>query len=211
MEKVFWKIMGMVRLQKEHLKPEEREELEMQLADTYFTNFSLFQSLPDSWAIDQLFPVIPIHRLDEQPDQQGVIVDLTCDSDGLIDNYIGESDVNPTVPLHRVIAGEPYYLGIFLVGAYQETLGELHNLFGDPHAVQVQIRGENQYKIRNLIKGDTVNEVISYVSYDTVKLTRKMREQIESAVENRLITIEEAARYMKCYEDGMRGYTYFED
>lgn len=211
MEQIFWTIMEKI-VKKKHLLPQqEREDLAFQMADMYFANFSLFQSLPDSWAIDQLFPIIPIHRLDEEPDRSGVIADLTCDSDGVIDNYPCDEEMNKTVALHQLQPGIPYYLGVFLVGAYQETLGELHNLFGDPHAVQVELLGENQYKIRNLIKGDTVNQVISYVSYDTEKLTRRMREQLERAVEERLIDLDEAAHFMSEYEEGMAGYTYFED
>ena len=211
MERVFWRIMKGLSKHSDLLSSDEQVELEKRLADTYFANFSLFQSLPDSWAIDQLFPVIPIHRLDEAPSHDGVIVDLTCDSDGLIESYVNQDMVGSSVPLHDLKEGEPYYIGVFLVGAYQETLGELHNLFGDPHAVQVEIIGDNRYKIRNLIKGDTINDVISYVSYDPSKLVRKMRDQIERAVEEKLITIEESARYMRIFEEGMSGYTYFEE
>jgi len=211
MEHIFWSLMEKISEKKQFLPVEERHQLELQMADMYFANFSLFQSLPDSWAIDQLFPIIPIHRLNEEPKQQAIIADLTCDSDGVIDNYPGDGDFTKTVSLHNLKEGEPYYLGVFLVGAYQETLGELHNLFGDPHAVQVELIGENKYKFRNFIKGDTVRQVISYVSYDPEKLTRRMRDQIEGAVENKLIDLDEAARFMREFEDGLDGYTYFGD
>ncbi len=196
--------------QDEH-EPVELAGLDRGPSDIYFANFSLFQSLPDAWAINQVFPIIPIHRLKEKPTKKAVVVDLTCDSDGIIREYIGDNEENPYLPLHQVDPEEPYYVGIFMIGAYQETLGELHNLFGDTHAVQIEIQGENQYRISSYIKGDTVNDVLGYVSYSTKDLIHKMRTQIEKAVENGHLTLDESAQMMDQYEQGMYGYTYFED
>jgi len=213
MEELFWKIMQAIHEMSKKLgKPShELEALEHELADTFFANFSLFQSLPDAWAIDQVFPLIPIHRLDERPDRRAVIVDLTCDSDGLIDGYVGEDESNPTVYLHPPEPGEPYYIGIFLVGAYQETLGELHNLFGDTHAVQITISGENRYRVSGVIKGDTIENVIGYMSYDIERLRHQMREQIEGAVENGNLDLEESAATMQYFEQCLHSYTYFRE
>ncbi len=213
MEALFWKIMREIldRAKKTGVASSELEELDHQIADVYFANFSLFQSLPDSWAIEQIFPVTPIHRLDERPNRKGVIADLTCDSDGLIDNYVGDEEHNLSVPLHEVRQDEPYYIAIYLIGAYQETLGELHNLFGDTHAVQVEILGEDQYKIRHLIKGDSIHQVIGYVSYSSKELIHKMREQIETAVAGARLTLDDSATLMDLYENGLHGYTYFEE
>ncbi|MDJ0839250.1 MAG: biosynthetic arginine decarboxylase [Acidobacteriota bacterium] len=213
MEELFWTIMRelYVMSRNSKLSSQELDNLEHEMADTYFANFSIFQSLPDAWAIDQVFPLIPIHRLDEEPDRKGVVVDLTCDSDGLIGAYVGDEERNPSVPLHRVISQEPYYIGIFLVGAYQETLGELHNLFGDTHAVQIQITGEGRYRVLGVIKGDTIYNVIDYMSYDTKELLHQMREQIEGAVERGTLTVGDSAAMMQRYENSLYGYTYFND
>ena len=213
MEELFWTIMRKIHnhSQEAGIKSLELEDLEHQLADTYFANFSVFQSMPDSWAINQTFPVIPVHRLHEPPTHQGVIVDLTCDSDGIVENYVGQHEKNASLPLHGVHNGDPYYVGFFLLGAYQETLGELHNLFGDTHAVQIEISGENRYKIRKVNKGDSIHKVIGYLSYDSKDLLSKMREQIETALENQRLTLEDSAQLMDLYEDGLHGYTYFED
>ncbi len=211
MEGQFWEIMRRVLAQakKVGLKADELEPLDSQLADTYFTNFSVFQSLPDAWAINQVFPIMPIHRLDERPTKHALIADLTCDSDGLIDRYVAEDGNSPSLPLHELRDEEPYYLGVFLIGAYQETLGELHNLFGDPHAVLIEIGGENQYRMAGLITGDTIEQVIGYMSYDTAKLSAKMRGQIEEAVEAGRLTIGESAAMMDNFMESLRGFTYF--
>jgi arginine decarboxylase len=213
MEGQFWEIMRRVLAlsKKVGLKADDLEALDSQLADTYFTNFSVFQSLPDAWAINQVFPIMPIHRLTEQPNKYALIADLTCDSDGLLDRYVAADGNESSLPLHEVSAEEPYYLGVFLIGAYQETLGELHNLFGDPHAVLIEIGGENQYRMAGLVTGDTIEAVISYMSYDTSKLVAKMRMQIEEAVEAGRLTISESAQMMESYVEGLRGYTYFND
>ncbi len=146
--------------------PEELEDLELILSDTYFCNFSVFQSLPDSWAIDQLFPIMPIHRLDEQPTRNAVLADITCDSDGKIDRFVVLRDVKRTLELHELRAGEEYYLAAFLVGAYQETLGDLHNLFGDTHVVHIRLHDEGGWWIEEIVKGDTANKVLEYMEYD---------------------------------------------
>ena len=145
--------------------PEDLQHLDESLSDTYFCNFSLFQSVPDSWAIKQLFPIMPIHRLNEQPTRHAVLGDITCDSDGKVDQFIDRRDVRRTLPLHA-FNGSPYYLGVFLVGAYQEILGDLHNLYGDTHAVHVSLDADNRVVLDAVIKGDTVREVLSYVQFD---------------------------------------------
>ena len=161
--------------------PEELEGLEASLSDTYFCNFSLFQSIPDSWAIKQLFPVMPIHRLGERPTHSAVIGDVTCDSDGKIDQFIDRRDVKRTLPLHH-FEGSPYYLGAFLIGAYQEILGDLHNLFGDTNAVHVGMDERGEVVLDAVIKGDTVREVLDYVEFDPNQLVQKLRDSIEQAV-----------------------------
>lgn len=213
MEELYWHIMKKIldTAKRVDLVIPEMESLELDLSDTYFANFSVFQSLPDSWAIDQMFPCIPVHRLLEEPKRNAMVVDLTCDSDGIIERYIGDGEPSLCLRLHEVHQGEPYYIGFFLIGAYQETLGELHNLFGDTHAVQIEISGENQYKIRNLIKGDTIHQVITYVSYGRQELLDKMRNQLEAAVEEGRLKLEDAAGNMDLFETGLYGYTYFED
>jgi len=213
MESIFWKIMIRIYHMSQNIKNPSAElaMLGHELADTYFANFSIFQSLPDAWAIDQVFPLIPIHRLDERPDRRAVIVDLTCDSDGVLDSYVGDDDENPSVFLHRLQEDKPYYIGIFLVGAYQETLGELHNLFGDTHAVQITISGENRYRVSGVIKGDTIRNVIDYMSYDLEALMGGMREQIEGAVEHGRLSIDESAHAMQTFEESLSSYTYFRE
>src|SRR5690606_25404291 len=146
--------------------PQELEGLKISLSDIYYGNFSLFQSLPDSWAIDQLFPIAPIHRLNEKPDREGVIADITCDCDGKIDSFAGETEVSPTLPLHSLKDGEEYYLGVFLVGAYQETLGDLHNLFGDTNVVSVRINRDSSFEFVKEMHGDSIADVLSYVEYN---------------------------------------------
>jgi arginine decarboxylase len=179
------------------------------LADTYFCNFSLFQSMPDSWAIKQLFPVMPIHRLDKPPTNHAVLGDITCDSDGKIDQFIDRRDVKRTLPLHT-LNGDPYYLAVFLIGAYQEILGDMHNLFGDTHAVHVTLDGDGGVVLDAVIKGDTVREVLQYVDFDTNALVNKLRADVESAVRDSRMTFEESGLLLKFYEEGLGGYTYLE-
>ena len=161
--------------------PEELQGLEAMLSDTYFCNFSIFQSMPDSWAIKQLFPIMPIHRLNEAPTRRAVLGDITCDSDGKIDQFIDLRDVRNTLELHP-FNGEPYYLGAFLLGAYQEILGDLHNLFGDTNAVHVSLDEDGEVNLDDVIKGDTVREVLAYVQYSADELTARLRKDVERAV-----------------------------
>jgi arginine decarboxylase len=189
--------------------PEELEDLEKGLADTYYGNFSVFQSAPDHWAVKQLFPVMPIHRLEERPTRRGVFADLTCDSDGKIDQFIDPRDVKDVLELHPW-TGQPYYIGVFLVGAYQEILGDLHNLFGDTDAVHVRLAEGGGYTIEHVVEGDEVNEVLSYVEYDRSQLIEKVRRTVESALRAGQISLEESARLRKRYEQGLQEYTYLE-
>ena len=211
-ESLYWAIC--MRLQKlvktmEEV-PEDLQHLDESLSDTYFCNFSLFQSVPDSWAIKQLFPIMPIHRLDEPPTRHAVLGDITCDSDGKVDQFIDRRDVRRTLPLHA-FNGSPYYLGVFLVGAYQEILGDLHNLYGDTHAVHVSLDADNRVVLDAVIKGDTVREVLSYVQFDGDALIAKLRADVEAAVRDGRIDYEESGRLLQFFEDGLHGYTYLEE
>jgi arginine decarboxylase len=190
--------------------PEDLQNLDESLSDTYFCNFSLFQSIPDSWAIKQLFPILPIHRLCERPTRHAVLGDITCDSDGKIDQFIDRRDVKKTLPLHS-FNGSPYYLGVFLVGAYQEILGDLHNLLGDTHAVHVSLDSDNAVVLDAVIKGDTVREVLDYVEFDAEALVAKLRSDVESAVRAGRLDYEESGRLLRFYEEGLNGYTYLEE
>jgi arginine decarboxylase len=190
--------------------PEDLQSLDESMSDTYFCNFSLFQSIPDSWAIKQLFPVMPIHRLDERPTQHAVIGDITCDSDGKIDQFIDRRDVKKTLPLHA-FNGEPYFLGVFLVGAYQEILGDLHNLYGDTHAVHVSLDGSDNIVVDEVVKGDTVREVLDYVEFDVERLINKFRADVEAAVREGRINDGEMGAMLRFYEEGLQGYTYLEE
>jgi len=193
-------------------------EMRALLSDTYFCNFSLFQSLPDSWAIDQLFPICPLHRLDEIPSRRAVLADITCDSDGKVDIFCSPEggEARGTLPLHELHDNdegtqEPYYLGVFLVGAYQEVLGDLHNLFGDTHAVHVSLGdADAPYVIEEIIEGDTVREVIGYVGYDIEDLRKAMRHDVERATRRNRMTPKEGQELMRHYIDGLEGYTYLE-
>ena len=189
--------------------PDDLEGLEKGLADTYYGNFSVFQSAPDHWAVKQLFPILPLHRLDERPTRRGVIADLTCDSDGKIDQFIELRDVKSSLELHP-FNGKPYYLGVFLVGAYQEILGDLHNLFGDTNAVHIALDG-NGYRIAHVVEGDSVTEVLGYVQYQKQNLVQKIRQANEEALRRGLLTFEESALLVRRYEEGLSGYTYLEE
>lgn len=190
--------------------PEDLQNLDESLSDTYFCNFSLFQSIPDSWAIKQLFPIMPIHRLNERPIRHAVLGDITCDSDGKIDQFIDRRDVKRTLPLHT-FDGSPYFLGVFLVGAYQEILGDLHNLLGDTHAVHVSLDAQNAVVLDAVIKGDTVREVLDYVEFDADVLVKKLRSDVEAAVRAGRLDFEESGRLLRFYEEGLNGYTYLEE
>lgn len=208
-ESIFWsacrKILKIMR-EKEYV-PDEMEGLEAQLADTYCCNFSAFQSVPDCWAVGQLFPIMPIHRLTEEPVRRTILADITCDSDGKIDKFIDLRDVKSTLQLHAFNGGE-YYLGTFLTGAYQEILGDMHNLFGDTNAVHVSIADDGQHFVDHVVAGDTVEEVLHYVQYSTEDLLVRMRRTVEIAVRNRLITFNESAELLRRYQRGLEGYTY---
>ncbi|MGI8987985.1 MAG: biosynthetic arginine decarboxylase [Bryobacteraceae bacterium] len=190
--------------------PEELDGLDASLSDTYFCNFSLFQSMPDSWAIKQLFPIMPIHRLEEKPTHQTVLGDITCDSDGKVDQFIDRRDVKRTLALHTY-DGSNYYLGAFLVGAYQEILGDMHNLFGDTNAVHVRLGETGEVILDAVIKGDTVREVLDYVQFKSETLIGQLRRDVETAVRDGRIGYEESGRLLRFYEEGLHGYTYLED
>lgn len=189
--------------------PEEIEKAGKFLRDTYFCSFSLFQSLPDSWAIDQLFPVVPIHRLDEEPTQSGVIADLTCDSDGKIDRFIDIKDINESLALHPFSFDSPYFVGMFLVGAYQETLGDLHNLFGDTNAVHVEVDDHGKVIFKDIVEGDTIREVLCYVQYEPQELLERFRTSIENSLSDETLTPEQAADLTLKFKRSLDGYTYF--
>jgi arginine decarboxylase len=218
-EDFYWVVCSRVRELVRGLPyvPPELQGIEAALADTYFCNFSLFQSLPDSWAIDQLFPVAPIHRLGEEPTRRGILADITCDSDGKIDRFVRNSgqprfeaeEVRRVLELHEV-GDEPYHLGFFLVGAYQEILGDLHNLFGDTNAVHVSIDEDGEYEIEHVVAGDTVTEVLQYVEYQRDDLVARVRKHAERAIRLKKLSREEARYLMKIYEEGLSGYTYLE-
>lgn len=210
-EKIFWNTISRIVEMKEKLKfvPNELNDLENAIADIYYCNFSVFQSIPDSWAIDQLFPVMPIHKLNETPTRNAVIADITCDCDGNIDKFIDLHDVKRTLPLHS-LSQEDYYLGVFLVGAYQETLGDLHNLFGDTNVASVRLNRDGTFDFIDEIYGDRVEDVLSYVEFDIKEMKNNFRQTAEDAVKNGLILPSERRVIMKSYEDGLLGYTYYE-
>jgi arginine decarboxylase len=207
-EELFWatceKLLKLVR--ELPYVPDELEGLEKQLSDTYYCNFSLFQSMPDHWAVKQLFPTIPIHRLNKQPMRRGIIADLTCDSDGKIDEFIDLRDVKGFLELHSPNGGE-YLIASFLVGAYQEILGDLHNLFGDTDAVHVRIDGDD-YRVDHVVEGDSVAEVLSYVQYSKEDLVSRVRRSVEAALREKRLSMAESGRFMKRYEEALEGYTY---
>ena len=211
-ERLFWafsnKLLKLVR--DLDYVPEELDGLEAMLADTYFCNFSVFQSIPDSWAIKQLFPIMPIHRLNQKPMRRGTLGDITCDSDGKIDQFIDLRDVKNVLELHPY-TGSPYYLGAFLLGAYQEILGDLHNLFGDTNAVHISCDDDGQVVLDAVIKGDTVREVLNYVEYSADELLARMRKDVESAVRAGRISLQESREMLLFYETGLEGYTYMEE
>ena len=184
--------------------PEDLQGLDESLSDTYFCNFSIFQSIPDSWAIKQLFPIIPIHRLNERPTRHAVLGDISCDSDGKVDQFIDRRDVTHTLRLHA-FDGSPYYLGVFLVGAYQEILGDLHNLLGDTHAVHVSLDAKGAVVLDAVIQGDTVREVLDYVQFDAEALVAKLRSDVETALRGGSLNYEESGRLLRFYEDGLGG------
>ena len=210
-EKLYWSICREINSIVSHMKhcPDEFRKLNKLLADKYFCNFSLFQSLPDSWAIDQMFPIMPIQRLDERPDREATLQDMTCDSDGKIANFVSSRSDATTLPLHSLKDKESYYLAVFLVGAYQEILGDMHNLFGDTNAVHVSVNSKG-YSIDQLIDGETVAEVLDYVQYNTKKLVRNLESWVTQSVKEGRISVEEGKEFLSNYRSGLYGYTYLE-
>lgn len=210
-EKLFWSVTREIANIASHMRraPEELDKIDSLLADKYFCNFSLFQSLPDSWAIDQIFPVMPIQRLDEEPERRATIQDITCDSDGKIHKYVAEGGLMQTLPVHTLRPGEPYYLGCFLVGAYQEILGTIHNLFGDVTAVHISMRPEG-HVIEQTIDGETVQDVLRWTEYDVKKMVRTLETWVTKSVKEGRITLTEGKEFLSNYRSGLYGYTYLE-
>jgi arginine decarboxylase len=211
-ENLYWAISRRIQKLARELDyfPEELEGIDAMLSDTYFCNFSLFQSMPDSWAIKQLFPIMPIHRLEEEPTRHAVLGDITCDSDGKVDAFIDRRDVKRTLALHP-FDGRDYFLGAFLLGAYQEILGDLHNLFGDTNAVHVRLSPTGEVLLDSVIKGDTVREVLNYVQFSSDSLVTKLRRDVETALRDNRLSYEESGALLRFYEEGLHGYTYLED
>lgn len=210
-ERMYWSVCREINSLAKSLKhtPEELKNLDKLLADKYFCNFSLFQSLPDSWAIDQLFPIVPIQRLDERPTRNATLQDITCDSDGKIANFVTNRHVSHVLPVHSLKKNEKYYLGVFLVGAYQEILGDMHNLFGDTNAVHVSVK-DNSYHIDQIFDGETVADVLDYVQYNPKKLVRQLETWVTKSVKDGKISIEEGKEFLSNYRSGLYGYTYLE-
>jgi arginine decarboxylase len=211
-EQLYFSIMREISIviKKAKHAPEELRQLDTLLPDKYFCNFSLFQSLPDSWAIDQVFPIIPIHRLDEKPTRTATLQDMTCDSDGKIANFISQGGKQSSyLPVHSLKKDEPYYLGVFLVGAYQEILGDLHNLFGDTNVVHITV-DKKGHKIEQIIDGETVAEVLEYAQYNSKKLVRTVETWVMSSVKQGFISSEEGKEFLANYRSGLYGYTYLE-
>ena len=210
-EGMYWSICREINTLTKQLKhvPEELRKLDKLLADKYFCNFSLFQSLPDSWAIDQLFPILPIQRLDERPTRNATLQDITCDSDGKIANFVTNRHISHVLPVHQLKKTEQYYLGVFLVGAYQEILGDMHNLFGDTNAVHISVK-DGRYHIDQIIDGETVEEVLDYVQYNPKKLVRQLEIWVAKSVKAGKISLEEGKEFLSNYRSGLYGYTYLE-
>ena len=210
-ESMYWSICREINSLAKSLKhvPDELKSMDKLLADKYFCNFSLFQSLPDSWAIDQLFPMMPVQRLDERPTRNAALQDITCDSDGKIANFVTDGHVSHVLPLHALKKNEPYYLGVFLVGAYQEILGDMHNLFGDTNAAHISVK-DGKYHIDQIFDGETVEEVLDYVQYNPKKLVRQLEQWVTKSVKQGKISLEEGKEFLNNYRSGLYGYTYLE-
>ena len=210
-ERMYWSVAHEINVLAKNIKhvPEELKNLDKLLADKYFCNFSLFQSLPDSWAIDQLFPIVPIQRLNERPTRNATLQDITCDSDGKIANFVAEGHTSHVLPIHSLKKNDSYYLGIFLVGAYQEILGDMHNLFGDTNAVHISVK-DGKYHIDQIIDGETVEEVLDYVQYNPKKLVRQLETWVTKSVKEGKISLEEGKEFLDTYRSGLYGYTYLE-
>ena len=211
-EKLFWSVARDVAQMTRSLKhpPEELQKVNKMLPEKYFCNFSLFQSLPDAWAIDQLFPIMPVQRLDEKPTHACTIQDITCDSDGKINHFVSPQGISPSLPVHALKAEDPYYIGVFLVGAYQEILGDLHNLFGDTNAVHITV-DKNGYDIDQVVDGETVADVLEYVQYSPKKMVRNLETWVTASMKRGQITAAEGRQFLNTYKSGLYGLTYLED
>ena len=212
-ENIFLEIVRSIVRELQSVKrvPPGLDGLEQSLSDIYYGNFSVFQSLPDVWAIEQIFPIMPVHRHDEAPTRQAIIADITCDSDGKIDQFIATRGIRKTLPVHPLVDGQPYYLGVFLVGAYQETLGDLHNLMGDTNVVSVRINADGTFDFVREMSGDSISDVLSYVEYQPQQLLEQFRQTAEQAVRKGRITVAERQAVMEGFAASLRGYTYYED
>ena len=210
-ERMYWSVAHEINSLAKSMKhvPEELKNLDKLLADKYFCNFSLFQSLPDSWAIDQLFPIMPIQRLNERPTRHATLQDITCDSDGKISNFVADGHIKHVLPIHALRKNENYHLGVFLIGAYQEILGDMHNLFGDTNAVHISVK-DGKYHIDQIIDGETVEEVLDYVQYNPKKLVRQLETWVTKSVKEGKISLEEGKEFLGTYRSGLYGYTYLE-
>lgn len=210
-ERMYWSVCREINSIAKRLKhiPEELKGLDKLLADKYFCNFSLFQSLPDAWSIDQIFPIVPLQRLNERPTRSATLQDITCDSDGKIANFVTNRTISNILPVHTLRKNEPYYLGVFLVGAYQEILGDMHNLFGDTNAVHVSVTDKG-YTIDQIIDGETVAEVLEYVQYEPKKLVRRLEIWVSKSIQSGKISLEEGKEFLNNYRSGLYGYTYLE-
>ena len=210
-ERMYWSVCREINSLAKSLKhtPEELKNLDKILADKYFCNFSLFQSLPDAWAVDQLFPIVPLQRLNERPTRSATLQDITCDSDGKITNFVTNRNISHILPVHTLRKNEPYYLGVFLVGAYQEILGDMHNLFGDTNAAHITVK-DGRYHIDQIFDGETVEEVLNYVQYKPKKLVRQLEVWVTKSVKQGKISLEEGKEFLSNYRSGLYGYTYLE-
>jgi len=210
-ERMYWSVCREINSLAKSLKhtPEELKNLDKILADKYFCNFSLFQSLPDAWAVDQLFPIVPLQRLNERPTHSATLQDITCDSDGKITNFVTNRNISHILPVHTLRKNEPYYLGVFLVGAYQEILGDMHNLFGDTNAAHITVK-DGRYHIDQIFDGETVEEVLNYVQYNPKKLVRQLEVWVTKSVKQGKISLEEGKEFLSNYRSGLYGYTYLE-
>lgn len=210
-ERMYWSVCREINSLAKSLKhtPEELKNLDKILADKYFCNFSLFQSLPDAWAVDQLFPIVPLQRLNERPTRSATLQDITCDSDGKITNFVTNRNISHILPVHTLRKNEPYYLCVFLVGAYQEILGDMHNLFGDTNAAHITVK-DGRYHIDQIFDGETVEEVLNYVQYNPKKLVRQLEVWVTKSVKQGKISLEEGKEFLSNYRSGLYGYTYLE-
>ena len=209
-EEIYWEVLNWIAMRLNNLgqSAEQMDRLGSVMTDFYYGNFSVFQSMPDFWAIDQLFPVMPIHRLQERPNRLAVLSDITCDCDGKVDKFIHSRELHGSIPVHELKDDEDYMMAVFLVGAYQETLGDLHNLLGDTNVISVKIE-DGQLAYTRELEGDSVAEVLSYVEYEPKDLIRRLRSLAEGAVTSSKISAVERRVIVDAYEEGMRGYTYF--